>query len=98
MNVLRIILKILFNRYVIAIIAFAVWMIFFDGNSLKRQRILNERIGNITRMSSYYRTEIAKNEKAIQELMTNQETLEKFAREKYLMKRDNEDIYIIIRD
>ncbi|MBW6460905.1 MAG: septum formation initiator family protein [Bacteroidales bacterium] len=98
MKALRIIFIILFNRYVIAIIAFAVWMIFFDGNSLIRQRILNERIGNITRMSSYYRTEIAKNEKAIQELKTNQETLEKYAREKYLMKRDNEDIYIIVRD
>ncbi|MFO7613644.1 MAG: septum formation initiator family protein [Bacteroidales bacterium] len=98
MKARRIIFRILFNRYVITIIAFAVWMAFFDGNSLKRQHILNDRIGNITRMSNYYRSEIAKNEKAIQELMTNQETLEKFAREKYLMKRDNEDIYIIIKD
>jgi len=98
MNARRIIFRILFNRYLIAIIAFAVWMMFFDGNSLKRQRILNERIGNIKRMSSYYQTEIAKNEKAIQELVTNQETLEKFAREKYLMKRENEDIFIIVRD
>lgn len=98
MKARRIIFRILFNRYVITIIAFAVWMIFFDGNSLKRQRILNERIGEIKGMRSYYKAEIAKNEKAIQELMTNQETLEKYAREKYLMKRDNEDIFIIVRD
>jgi cell division protein FtsB len=92
------ILKILLNKYVIIIIAFAVWMMFFDNNSLKRQKQLNRQIAEINQMKSYYQEEIAKNEQAIYELETNLETVEKYAREKYLFKRDSEDVYIIVRE
>jgi len=90
--------KILTNRYFIAITAFIVWMIFFDGNSLKRQRMLNARISKINGMRDFYTAEIGKNNKAIYELETNLETIEKYAREKYLMKREDEDVFIIIRE
>ena len=92
------ILKILLNKYVIIIIAFAVWMMFFDNNSLKRQKQLNRQIAEINQMKTYYQEEIAKNEQAIYELETNLETVEKYAREKYLFKRDSEDVYIIVRE
>ena len=92
------ILKILLNKYVIIIIAFALWMMFFDNNSLKRQKQLNRQIAEINQMKSYYQEEIAKNEQAIYELETNLETVEKYAREKYLFKRDSEDVYIIVRE
>jgi len=92
------ILKILLNKYIIIIIAFAVWMMFFDNNSLKRQKQLNRQIAEINQMKSYYQEEIAKNEQAIYELETNLETVEKYAREKYLFKRDSEDVYIIVRE
>ena len=94
----RILLKILLNRYFLAITAFAVWMIFFDTNSLKRQRILNARIGEIKGMRAFYVSEIEKNNTAIYELETNLETVEKYAREKYMMKRDSEDVYIVTRE
>jgi len=94
---LRIIFKILKNKYFLAVVAFAVWMIFFDANSLKRQRILNARIDEIKGMRTFYTTEIAKTNKAIYELETNPETIEKYAREKYLMKRDSEDVFIVTR-
>jgi len=90
--------KILINRYFLTLVAFAIWMIFFDNNSLKRQRILNDRIDEIKGMRAFYTTEIAKTNKAIYELETNLETVEKYAREKYLMKRDSEDVYIVTRE
>jgi cell division protein DivIC len=95
---LRVFIKILKNKYFLAIVAFVVWMIFFDNNSLKRQRILNDRIDEIKGMRVFYVTEIAKNNNAIYELETNLETIEKYAREKYMMKRDSEDVYIVTRE
>jgi len=95
---LRILKKILTNRYFLAITAFVVWMIFFDSSSLKRQRLLNARISEIKGMKAFYTAEIEKNNKAIYELETNLETIEKYAREKYMMKRDSEDVYIVTRE
>jgi cell division protein DivIC len=95
---LRILLKILKNKYFLAFVAFVVWMIFFDTNSLKRQRILNARIGEIKGMRTFYISEIAKNNKEIYELDSNPETIEKYAREKYLMKKDSEDVFIVTRN
>ena len=94
----RIMRKILINRYFLAVAAFIVWILFFDTNSLKRQRILNGRIDEIKRMKTFYTAEIEKNNSAIYELETNLETVEKYAREKYMMKRDSEDIYIVTRE
>ena len=95
---LRILLKILKNRYFLALVAFIVWMIFFDTNSMKRQRILNARIDEIKGMRAFYMTEIAKSNQEIYELDSNPETIEKYAREKYLMKRDSEDVFVVTRN
>jgi cell division protein FtsB len=95
---LKILKKIFLNRYFITILAFAIWMAFFDANSLKRQRILNKRVGEINEMKAFYAAEIEKNNAAIEELETDLESIEKFAREKYLMKRDSEDVYIMARE
>ncbi len=69
-------------------------MLFFDSNSLLIHNELNNEIKAIENEKEYYRKEIAKDNKAIKELK-KEEGLEKFAREEYYMKRDNEDIYII---
>jgi cell division protein FtsB len=98
-NTMLKILKIVFlNRYTITLLLFAAWMIFFDANSLKRQHILNGRIDEIKQMKAFYVAEIEKNNKAIYELETNIETIEKYAREKYMMKRDSEDVYMVTRE
>jgi cell division protein DivIC len=95
---LRILKKIFLNRYVIVILLFAVWMTFFDANSMKRQRALNHQVNEIKQMKAFYASEIEKNNKEIEELQTNPEAIEKYAREKYLMKRDTEDVYIFTRE
>jgi len=69
-------------------------MLFIDSNSLLIHRELNEDITDLEDEKEYYKYEIEKDKKAIKELST-EEGIEKMAREKYYMKKENEDIYII---
>lgn len=69
-------------------------MLFFDSNSLLIHKELNEEISDLEDEKTYYQKEITKDKKAINALSTD-EGLEKMAREKYYMKKENEDIYII---
>ena len=69
-------------------------MLIFDSNSLLIHRDLNEDITDLEDEKAYYRNEIEKDKKAIKELST-ENGIEKLAREKYYMKKENEDIYII---
>jgi cell division protein FtsB len=87
-------LKYLKNIFVIVFVVFAVWMLFIDSNSLLIHRELNQDIEALENEKDYYKKEIEKDKKAIHELST-EEGIEKLAREKYYMKKDNEDIYII---
>ncbi|WP_262501133.1 FtsB family cell division protein [Psychroserpens sp. Hel_I_66] len=75
-------------------VIFAVWMLFFDSNSLIIHSELNEDISDLENEKEYYRNEIEKDKKAIKELST-EDGIEKLAREKYYMKKDDEDIFII---
>lgn len=86
------------NKYFYTILAFIVWMLFFDKNNFIYQFTLSSDLNNLKNEKEYYLSEIEANDAATKELMTNTTTLEKFAREKYLMKRDNEDIYLIVDD
>lgn len=87
-------LKYLKNIFVIIFIVFSVWMLFIDTNSLLIHHELNEDISDLEDEKEYYNKEIETDKKAIKELST-EEGIEKLAREKYYMKKDNEDIYII---
>ncbi|MDP5157096.1 MAG: septum formation initiator family protein [Flaviramulus sp.] len=82
------------NWFVLILVIFAVWMLFFDANSWLIHHELNMDIKALENEKEYYRKEIEKDNKAIKELST-EEGLEKFAREEYYMKRDNEEIFII---
>lgn len=82
------------NIYVLALIGFAVWMIFFDAHSWLLHRDLNKDINDLETEKAYYRNEMEKDKKAIKELST-EEGVERMARETYYMKKPNEDIYII---
>ena len=84
------------NKYFYTILGFLVWMLFFDKNNFIYQAKLSSDLNNLKNEKEYYLSEIESNNAATKELLTNIITLEKFAREKYLMKRDNEDIYIIV--
>lgn len=88
------ILKILGNRYVLVIIFVAVWMLFLDNYSYFEHRVLDKEIQELEENKEYYIQEIKKDSTSIRQL-NNPDQIEKYAREKYYMKRDNEDIYII---
>ncbi len=87
-------LKIIVNRYILVLIFFLIWMLFLDNYSYLEHRVLNQEIDEIEDNIDYYKSEIKKDSASIKHLINN-DRVEKFAREKYYMKRENEDIYII---
>lgn len=87
-------LHFLANRYVLVFIFFMVWILFLDNYSYLEHRILDKEINEIENNINYYKTEIKKDSASIKQLKNN-DRVEKYAREKYYMKRENEDIYII---
>jgi cell division protein FtsB len=88
------IFKILTNIFVIILIPFIIWMLFFDENSYLVHRKFNKEIQDLEKTITFYEKNIAEDKETIKKLQDSLE-LEKFAREKYLMKKENEDIYII---
>ncbi len=86
--------KIITNVFVIILIPFIIWMIFFDENSYLVHRKFDKEIEDLESTISFYEDKIAKDKETIKKLEDSLE-LERFAREKYLMKKENEDIYII---
>lgn len=85
------------NKYVLIILVFAGWMFFLDTNSWFIHHELDQEINELQDNKKYYQTEIAKDKAVIEKLQDSVE-LEKFARQKYYMKRPDEDIYIIEYD
>ena len=83
------------NFYWVTGIGFLVWMLFLDSNDLISRFKLGSKLRNLEKEKQYYQAKIKEVEEDRKELMTNKELLEKFAREKYLMKKETEDIFII---
>ena len=82
------------NRYLLILIVFVVWMLFFDAHSWLFHHELNSDKDELNYQKEHYKNEMAKDDKAIKELST-EEGIERTARETYYMKKPNEDIYII---
>lgn len=82
------------NWFILILVVFIVWMLFFDANSWFIHNELNNDVEALEAEKEYYRREIEKDRKAIKKLST-EEGLEKFAREEYFMKKDDEEIFII---
>lgn len=82
------------NKYSFIIILFLVWMIFFDANSYLIHRELDNDINALEDNAEFYQKEIEQDKSFIKKMEDNDE-MEKFAREKYYLKKENEDIYII---
>lgn len=87
---------ILKNKYLIVSIAFLSWMLFFDNNDLVSQVQLRMKLSEYQGQKDYYEQKIREVKKEKQELLTNQQLLEKFAREQYMMKKDDEDLFVIV--
>ncbi len=86
--------RIVSNKYLLILILFFVWMFFFDTNSFFIHQELNDDINKLENNKKVYQDEI-KNDKVFIDKMKDSNEIEKFAREKYYLKKDNEDIYII---
>ena len=87
-------LKFLSNKYVLVLLLFVVWMLFLDNYSYLEHRLLNKEINELDDNKKYYQDEIKADQQKIK-LLKNTDQVEKYAREKYFMKKDSEDIYII---
>ena len=83
------------NKYILVLALFAAWMVFFDENDLLSRFKYDQKIKKLNNEIAYYEKEIEQSTRKKNELQLNNETLEKFAREQYLMKKANEDIFII---
>ena len=79
------------------LLVFLVWILFFDQNSGLRQLSLSKELNEAQRQEQYYKDEITNDSLKLHELKTNDESVEKLAREKFFMKKDDEEIFLIVR-
>ena len=95
MKLLRSVIMLLSNRYWLAIAAFAVWIIFFDESNLFVQRQRTRELNELNKKIEYYKGQVAQTRQELKDLQNDPAILEKYAREKYFMKRDNEEVFVI---
>jgi cell division protein DivIC len=83
------------NKHVIASITFLALILFFDPNDLFTQYNRTKELKELQQSKKYYSDQINKEQKELDQLKNDPSTLEKYARENYYMKRDNEDLFIV---
>lgn len=86
------------DKYILTIFCLTAWVIFFDKNDLRTQIELRKEVKQLEEERGYFAKEISEITSDIKELSMNPKTLERYGREKYLMKRDNEDIFVIVKN
>jgi cell division protein FtsB len=86
------------NFYFVAGMFFLFWMIFLDSNDLYTQYKLSSQLKSLESEKEFYQEKIEEVKNERQQLLSDSETLEKFAREKYLMKKESEDLYVIVEE
>ena len=89
------IIKIFRNKYIIALLAFIVLMLFIDHNDIFMQMDRRRQLNDLLASKAYYEKQIEQTKKNLNDLQNNSATLEKYAREKFLLKRDNEDLFVV---
>jgi hypothetical protein len=90
------ILHFLLNKYFLTLLAFMVWLVFFDSNNLIMQQDLKAKLKELQIEKRFYLEEIRKDSLLTLQLRTDSASLERFARERYLMKKSNEDLFLVI--
>ncbi|HEY0897815.1 MAG TPA: septum formation initiator family protein [Sphingobacteriaceae bacterium] len=86
------------NKYFLASLAFLIWMLFFDRNDLMSQYEYQSQLNKLQEEKEFYQKETELVKKDLEELTTDMKKLEKFAREKYLMKKEDEDVFVIVKE
>ena len=84
------------NKYLLTGAGFAVWILFVDDRDLITTQLKHKQeLRKLVESKKYYEKQIAATRQELEQLKSDPALLEKYAREKYLMKRDNEDVYLI---
>ena len=89
--------KYLHNKYTITILAFVMWLLFFDQYDVFRQMEFRNEVEKLEMDKAYFENQIKETKQELTGLMENEENLERFAREKYFMKKENEEIFVITK-
>ncbi len=84
------------NKYFLVFLAVLVWLVFFDTHSFIQQWRMRQHLKELRIERNFYIEEIKRDSLAIEELTGDPDALERYAREKYLMKREGEDVYVIV--
>ena len=96
LSILKKILRIFINKYFLTTVAFVVWLVFFDSNNILNRRHMQEKLDALQEEKAFYLNEIKKDSSLMMDLQNDSSKLEKFAREKYLMKKAGEDLFLVI--
>jgi hypothetical protein len=83
------------NKYFLTAAAFIIWMIFFDRNDIPYQLKRINELKQLEKSEKNMDALIKDTRNELELLKSNPSTLEKYAREKFMMKRDNEDLFIL---
>lgn len=83
------------NKFLLAGAGFLIWMLFFDRNDVLTQIERKQELRELKQSRQYFEKQISENRKFSKALQFNASAIEKYAREKYMMKRDNEDLFLI---
>jgi len=90
--------KILKNRYAVVILIFLLYLMFFDQYNIRAQYRLMSELSDLKTEKEFYQKELYKDSISYHTLFHNKENIERFARERFMMKKPNEDLFLIIRD
>lgn len=95
MNFLSNLASFLRNKYFLTLSCFVVWMLFFDRNDVFTQLERKRELSRKKQGKEYFAKHITENRNFSNDLQFNASAIEKLAREKYLMKKDNEDLFLV---
>ena len=84
------------NFYIVSMLLFLAWMLFIDSNSIITHVRLTQKLFDLEDQKEFYQEKKKQIQAEREELMSNSELLEKFARERYLMKKPTEDLYVVV--
>jgi cell division protein DivIC len=87
--------RVISNKYLLALVAFVLLMLFFDHNDIFTQMERRKNLKALETKKKFFQDEISKTQKELKDLQQNPAALEKYAREKYVLKKDNEDVFLV---
>lgn len=85
-------------KYVITILVFTIWMSFFDKHDLISSYKMQSQLNELKNQKNYYKKELENTKQLQKAIFEHNSNLEKYAREKFFMKKDNEQLYVIVEE